>query len=87
MEFIKIRDDIDLKELEKFGFREIKDNDFANPGCTDCYIIENGIVGIMVDKHTRKIDIGLYNEDYIFDDISNIDLAKIFYELIQRGLV
>lgn len=87
MEFVKIRDDIDLKELENLGFREIEEKCFANPGCADCYIVEDGIVGIMVDKYTRRIDIALYNEDYTFDDLSPVNLAKIFYKLTQMGLI
>ena len=87
MKFVKIKDNINLKQLEKFGFREIKENDFANPGCADCYILEDGIVGIKIDKKTRKIEIVLYNEDYLYDNVSNIDLAKVYYDLILMGLV
>lgn len=87
IKFVKIKDNINLKQLEKLGFREIKENDFANPGCADCYILEDGIVGIKIDKKTRKIEIVLYNEDYLYDNVSDIDLAKIFYDLIQMGLV
>ena len=87
MKFVKIKDNINLKQLEKLGFREIKENDFANPGCVNCYILEDGIVGIKIDKKTRRIEIVLYNEDYLYDNVSNIDLAKVYYDLIQMGLV
>ena len=87
MKLVKIKDNINLKQLEELGFREIKENDFANPGCANCYILEDGIVGIKIDKKTRRIEICLYNEDYLYDDVSDIDLAKIFYNLIKRGLV
>ena len=71
---LRIKKDVDLKELEKFGFKEIK-NDFIHT-----YLINEasyGFNGIEIDVKTREL--------YI--EILDNSMPSILYELIQANLV
>ena len=75
---LKIKDSVDLKELEKFGFEEEENNyfyyGFTRPDC-------NSEIRMYVDKKDRTITTGFdmyVAEDKIHDKI---------YDLIQAGLV
>lgn len=75
---LKIKDEVDLKELEKFGFEEEETNyfyyGFTRPDC-------NSEIRMYVDKKDKTITTGFdmyVHEGRIHDKI---------YDLIQAGLV
>lgn len=95
MEELKIKDDIDLKEFEKFGFN-------FRPNYYIKYIkyFKRSSVRIEDDKKTFYIDLnneGSYNPEYAFTDMiddyikeliqDQNDLKKLFIDLIQANLV
>ena len=72
---LKIKDNVDLKELENY---ELHYNRFEDEeGVDECYC--NTIIDI--DKKTRKFEINLFNSDLTYDELDGI------FELIQAGLV
>ena len=75
---LKIKDNVDLKELEKYGFRNVSYKNYVYTPKVDIDINE-----IWVDD-TKKIDIIDCDRDvgHIVDE----NLDKLF-ELIQNGLV
>lgn len=76
---LRIKKEVDLKELERFGFIYKKDlvknakmqqiifNGYYKPFVSDCYMY-------MVDEKTREIELPIYELDTLFD-------------LIQAGFV
>lgn len=68
---LKIRDDVDLKELEKFGFRKKKFFYELN-------YVQEGFNGFIVDLDNRQIS------NYSGVDSDSIDTI---YDLIKAGLV
>lgn len=77
---LKIKDKVDLKELEKFGFELDEDMGqyfyygFTEPSC-------NSEIRIYVEKGSRKISTG-------FDRCVNpYKIHDKIYDLIQAGLV
>lgn len=73
---IKIKDKIDLKELEKFGFIETS-NMYTKPVFTDDK-------RIVVDKNSRRYGID-FNDCYTAKDIEI--WTDTLYNLIQVGFV
>ena len=69
---LKIKDNVDLKELEKFGF-ELKEDSYEYNTCE-----EDGFSGFTVDIDDRFIN------NYSSVSRKNLD---IIYDLIQTGLV
>lgn len=70
---LKIKDTVDLKELEKFGFS--KDGDFYHRELSDH-------TDIIVDEPTRKVEID-FEISYAWLDEYN----DILWDLIQENLV
>ena len=70
---LRIKKDVDLKELEKFGFEKV-DNGYINTYLNNKS--SYGLNGIQVDSETREIYAELYFEQ-----------VELFYNLIQAGLV
>lgn len=68
---LKIRDDVDLKELEKFGF-ELNGNEW--------YLKQLEDIDIFIKPISKVIIIACYEER----DVEEIDTI---YDLIQAGLV
>jgi hypothetical protein len=71
---LKIKGNVDLKELEKFGFREIK-NEFVHT-----YLINQasyGLNGIEINVETREL--------YI--EILDNSMSIILYDLIKADLI
>ena len=71
---LKIRDEIDLKELEKFGFEEIKNN------WIHTYLINNasyGFNGIEIIVETREL--------YI--EVLDNSMSELLFDLIKADLV
>jgi hypothetical protein len=75
---LKIKDNVDLKELEKFEFENVYEGYIYTPK------VDIDINEIWIDGNTRKIYIVDYASDveYIVDE----NLDKLF-DLIQAGLV
>ena len=72
---LKIKDEVDLKELEKFGFRE-DENDLAQYKLNLCKEDE-GLDGFIIYSDDREINNYTVRND-------NLD---ILYDLIQADLV
>ena len=70
---LKIKDNVDLKELEKFGFEKI-DNGYINTYLNNK--ANYGLNGIQIDTETRE----LYAE-LMFEQV------ELFYNLIKADLV
>ena len=73
---LKIKDSVDLKELEKFGFKEDKQ--------TYYYSIASNYgndVELRVWKEDRTLLLEVDYEEFFTEDID------VFYDLIEAGLV
>ena len=75
---LKIRDDVDLKELEKFGY---KYDDFNE--CWDNEIVENIEISIFKDTNYIEIIYYDYEGDYIEKDDFEEDELEYIDDLIQ----
>lgn len=73
---LKIRDDVDLKELEKFGFKYCKDIKLWNKTGRNTYCDEWADYYVTED---RSLQINTYNGDYTIDNV--------IYDLIKANLV
>lgn len=79
---LKIKDNIELKELEKFGF----ENNYNNKYLIKSY--KNGFSQddyMSISKEDKTIRIGHYQDEHGATNIIKID--DILYDLIQAGLV
>lgn len=86
---LKIRDDIELNELEKFGFKNI-DNPYAY--CYMSRVIEENCARVCICKSTQFAE-----REIIFDYLPELDFDEfydvfeiyqdILYDLIQSNLV
>lgn len=78
---LRIKDNVDLKELKKFGFDTIPENEYYRFYRNDDYI--------WVDKYTRKIDYRYFNLGILTS--SNEPQTRvsrtITTKLIKAGLV
>ena len=74
---LKIRDDVDLKELEKFGFEKVQEDDGYY--YTKQYFVKDMSFNYWINEETRIIEL---ENNYIF-----IKLDNTLYDLIQAGLV
>lgn len=72
---LKIKDDVDLKELEKFGFKNIKNNNYPMLSNQEYYY---DYVGTMAVYENTKVIILKHTSDETTDTL---------YDLIQAGLV
>lgn len=74
---LKIKDDVDLKELEKFGFKMYKN-----------YGTENFYIKLGTSNNQSKLKIMPISRELIIDtDSTFIFDFTIIYDLIQAGLV
>lgn len=80
---LKIKDNVDLKELEKFGFKFIE----------NC-IIPNGLKAIEIDCYVKPNKAGEFNSsctfikcNYLKEIETPIYDVDNLYDLIQAGLV
>ena len=78
---LKIKEEVDLKELEKFGFVYIY-HDKIYVKTVDDYSYEYNKIYIM--PNDRIIIFGHYQDEYGATDTKNLDTL---YDLIQAGLV
>ena len=70
---LKIKDDVDLKELEKFGFK-LEEDSYEYNTCKD----KDGFSGFTIDIDDKLIN------NYSSVGRKNLD---VIYDLIQAGLV
>ena len=77
---LKIKDNVDLKELEKFGFEHYPLIYVKEPKRYDDYLDMNTAKKVYVDEKTREISVGtnLFNTDIELDTL---------YDLIKADLV
>lgn len=88
---LRIKDNVDLKELEKFGFRNTAQDTYCKKIPNDNYknFTTNIVVNPVGSYFQNEIIVEIYDID-ISNEISNIDIGiKIdtLYDLIQAGLV
>lgn len=82
---LKIKDDVDLKELEKFGFSIYEKNQATYQNVHDeyVYINKDKKIEIEFERYYDELDIG---GPCCCHQLSNLLLTTI-YDLIQAGLV
>lgn len=85
---LKIKDFVDLKELEKFGFdlragESVGTNDFSDPYVDDNY--GELICGNIIVKDSPRYEWNR-NIEFMCFSVSNKDF-ELLYDLIQAGLV
>ena len=88
---LKIKDNVDLKELEKFGFRNTKEDTYCKKIPNDNYknFTTNIVINPVGSYFENEIIIEIYDLDNS-NEISDIDIGiKIdtLYDLIQENLV
>lgn len=78
---LKIKDNVDLKELEKYGFEFISEDEPYGYYIKYIFIDRMGKeIGYQIDNDTRLIKMN-------FDSISWFKLDNTLYDLIKDGLV
>ena len=75
---LKIKDNVDLKELEKYGFKETQFRKYER-----IYDMEYYRIDIYVDIDDRTINI--QNDNY--DGEFKCEIPDVLYDLIKDGLV
>ena len=82
---LKICDDVDLKELEKFGFKySWKDNIY------ECYDFNKGDIYVDIKNEDKEYIRKIYTDNYDYEDENyyfDYKALGIIYDLIQAGLV
>ena len=78
---LKIKDNVDLKELEKYGF-----HDYNNGYYKKWYGEPDGIFVFEVHNDTKKIIISLYDYPYP-DTYYETEIDNTLYDLIKDDLV
>ena len=79
---LKIKDNVDLKELEKYGM--------VYNGSSECYEDDYNFINLCIYESDRKIQISIDDSSYGFSKIygKSIERAKnILYDLIKADLV
>ena len=79
---LKIKDDVNLKELEKFGFENNYNNEYLLKSYKKDFSQDDYI---SIKKEDRSIQMRHYQEEYGVTNIIRID--ELLYDLIQAGLV
>lgn len=83
---LKIRDNVDIKELEKFGFKPLYNEEtgeickYIKP-CEFCFGI--------IKKDTKIFKIFKYSTNWIIDNhnMNEFNSLDTLYDLIQEGLI
>ena len=79
---LKIKDNVDLKELKKLGLRLVKHLWFGEVPDNYYHYIGDGIVEINIEENSRHIDIiGNGSRD------CDPDCVDVIFDLFQAGLV
>ena len=88
---LKIKNNVDLKELEKFGFKNTINDTWYRSEANDAYeyFETNIVINPVGNFEKNEIVFEILDLD-ISEDKSNIDIATrldTLYDLIQAGLV
>ena len=76
---LKIKENVDLKGLEKYGFEETRHYEYY----VKTYMLDNYSIKIYIDEEERQIYIRNNNYDSDFSS----ELPNVIYDLIRDGLV
>lgn len=80
---LKIKDSVDLKELEKFGFKYIEDKSYKGDfSYCEKLIGANIILGVSEPSRVIYSNITITETTYIFSDGFDV-----IFDLIQAGLI
>ena len=80
---LKIKDNIELKELEKFGFKYIEDKSYKGDfSYCEKLIGSNIILGVSEPSRVIYSNIAITETTYIFSD--GLD---VIFDLFEKGLV
>ena len=86
---LKIKDDVDLKELGKFGFSLDKNGLYYKKDFLAKYFEEEGNHQILIYINRRSIVLDIMNNDHTYhswdDELGRIE--DTLYDMIQAGLV
>ena len=86
---LKIKDSVDLKELEKFGLKLNKNGLYYEKDFLAEYFEEEGNHRVLIYTNKRNIVLDIMNNDYTYhswdDELGRIE--DTLYDLIQAGLV
>ena len=97
---LKIKDSIDLKELEKFGFKPYRtiwsNSGYVGTAEYSCLFefgdgnygqdFQTGVTSLNVDSNTRQLTEYIDERFEMYVDVSSFRLSVLF-DLIQAGLV
>ena len=86
---LKIKDNVDLKELEKFGFKLFQGASYIKEFDAPMCITGNMFHTIIIYVKNRNIALRIVNSDYLMHTF-NKELGGIedtIFDLIQAGLV
>ena len=86
---LKIKDNVKLEELEKYGIYpvyKIKDSSTGETYIDSYETVRNSSRGIIIKKKKYRISFNYYGEQKIIDGFELINL-DILYDLIKDGLV
>lgn len=89
---LKIRDNVDLKELEKFGFKPKYDEDTGNIIAYKKVVTKTFSTGILIKKtEYKKTKIRIYKNVFkkiwVIDNYGDFYDLDTLYDLIKAGLV
>lgn len=84
---LKIKDNVDLKELEQYGF--IKEKVKTPIGDIECYSFKvSGVVRcVRIDNRRSVIKINPYTKQIIIEKSLDESIVDVLFNLIQAGLV
>jgi hypothetical protein len=84
---LKVKDNVDLKELEKYGFKGTQDYYIDIMGNLKGVAVLEGIVRI--SKERKEIDV-VYSPNeisHIFDNFYSVAYNELVYDLIKADLI
>lgn len=87
---LKIKENVDLKELEKFGFRPKYNEDTGKIRAYEKHIKEEEYIGLNVTIQHTKTKIRIFKkerEQWCINPLTDYFDIDTLYDLIQAGLV
>ena len=84
---LKIKDEVDLKELEKFGFKRDQDHNIVFYTKDKIYDDNMTHSDLIVYDKDRIIKTNLYKKEILSYPGFDINLDNTIYDLIKAGLV
>jgi hypothetical protein len=93
---LKIKDNVDLKELKKFGFKEVQQNKRINyiyMPVAECYDNQGNMITVCNDRNLFTLDRYIGEDRKIkfrLNECASFDFEKtisVLYDLIQANLV